>query len=233
MNPLSPNTPPAALRIVSQTDSLSLVISCWFPGTGSETKVIRPDRVVMMSDPCPVVLYFPAHSSRRPAQGQHGHKVPSTGATASRVASTASSSVGRNSVVTRSISGVRKVMYREIVAWSTSKISDHTSSVMLFRAYPQETTSASLRVNSLGRPMPLFHDALSSSPTRCSSSLSCSALRPDIRSNRNGCSVVRGLDSTSLSIDRRSRCLLADPACRQFVEHFRRASVDTLRGGFA
>ena len=28
-------------------------------------------RVVMISDPCPVVLYFPAHSSRSPAQDQH------------------------------------------------------------------------------------------------------------------------------------------------------------------
>jgi len=34
---------------------------------------------------------------------------------------------------------------------------------------------------------------LSSSPTLCSSSSSCSASSPDIRSNRNGFSVVKGL----------------------------------------
>ena len=69
----------------------------------------------MISDPWPVVLYFPAHSSRSPAQDQHGHKVPSTSAIAPLVASAASSAGGRNSAVALSINGVRKLMYREIV----------------------------------------------------------------------------------------------------------------------
>jgi hypothetical protein len=45
-------------------------------------------------------------------------------------------------------------MYREIVDWSTSKISAHTSSMMFWRRYPQVTTSASRKVSSLGRPVP-------------------------------------------------------------------------------
>ena len=69
----------------------------------------------MISDPRPVVLYFPAHSSRSPAQDQHGHKVPSTSVIAPSVASAASSADGRNSAVTLSINGVMKLMYREIV----------------------------------------------------------------------------------------------------------------------
>ena len=56
-------------------------------------------RVVMISDPCPVVLYFPAHSSRSPAQDQQGHKVPSTRAIASLVASAASSAEGLSPAV--------------------------------------------------------------------------------------------------------------------------------------
>src|SRR6266851_753671 len=68
MNPLSPITSPASLRIVSHSDPFSFFMSCWLPGTGSDTKVICPARFVMISDPCPVVLYFPAHSSRSPAQ---------------------------------------------------------------------------------------------------------------------------------------------------------------------
>ena len=69
----------------------------------------------MMSEPWPVVLYFPAHSSRSPDQDQHGHKVPSTSAITPLVASDASSAEGRNSAVALSINGVRKAMYREIV----------------------------------------------------------------------------------------------------------------------
>jgi hypothetical protein len=182
--------------------------------------VIRPDRSVMIGDPWPVVLYFPAHSSRSPAQDQHGHKVPSTRAIASRVASAASSAEGRNSAVASAISGVSAVMYREIVDWSTSKMSAHTSSVMLLRAYPQDTTSASRKVRSLGRPTPLSQGVSSNSSTRHSSSSSCSAARPDIRSKRNGFSVVRGLVNHLLSIDWRSRCLSSDAACRELVDHF-------------
>jgi hypothetical protein len=65
--------------------------------------------------PCPVVLYFPAHSSSSPSQDQHGHSVPSTSAIASLVASAASSAVGRSSFVASSTNGVRNVMYRDIV----------------------------------------------------------------------------------------------------------------------
>src|SRR5580658_11253494 len=123
MNPLSPKTPPAALRIASHSDSFSLAMSCLLPGTGSDTKVTQPSRLVMISEPWPVVLYFPAHNSRSPDQDQHGHKVPSTRAIAPLVASAASSAAGRNSSVAWSINGVRKVMHREIVDWLTSNIS--------------------------------------------------------------------------------------------------------------
>ena len=58
----------------------------------------------------------------------------------------------------------------------------------------------------------------SSSLTLCSSASSCSASRPDIRSNRNGFSVVRGLVCHLLSIGRRSCCLLFHAACRQLSE---------------
>src|SRR5271156_3605939 len=115
MNPLSPKTPPATLRITSHSDPFTLAMSCWLPGTGSDTKMIRPARFVIIRDPWPVVLYFPAHSSRSPFQDQHGHKVPSTSAIAPLVASAASSADGRNSMVTLPINGVRKLMYREIV----------------------------------------------------------------------------------------------------------------------
>ena len=46
-------------------------------------------------------------------------------------------------------------MYREIVDWSTSKISAQISSVMLLRAYPQATISASRKVSARGRPVSL------------------------------------------------------------------------------
>src|ERR1700721_3685685 len=142
MNPLSPITLPARLRIVSHSAPFSLAMSCWLPGTGSDTNVIRPVRFVMRGDPWPVVLYFPAHSSRSPAQDQQGHKVPSTRAIAPLVASAASSADGRNSAVACSIRGVRSVMHREMVDWSTPKISAHTSSVMLLRIYPLVTIGA-------------------------------------------------------------------------------------------
>src|SRR6266516_5403364 len=102
----------------------------------------------MISDPWPVVLYFPAHSSRSPAQDQHGHRVPSTRATALLVASAASSADGRNSSVAFSTKGVRNVMHREFVEWSTPKMSAHTSSVMLLRMYPLVTISASRKASS-------------------------------------------------------------------------------------
>src|SRR5881392_2214518 len=166
MNPLSASTPPASLRIVPHSDPFNLAISCSWPRTGSDTNVTRPSRVVIIKEPCPVVLYFPAHKSDAAAQDQHGHNVPSTRAIAPLVASAASSAVGRESAVACSISGVRQVMYREIVDWSTSKISAHTSSVMLCRTYPLATTSASRNVSSLGRPLGLRHGPPSSSPTR-------------------------------------------------------------------
>src|SRR6266700_1023296 len=119
----------------------------------------------MISEPWPVVLYFPAHNSRSPDHDQQGHKVPSTSAIAPLVASPASSADGRNSAVAISISGVRKVMYREIVDWPTSKISAQISSVMLLRAYPQATISASRKVSPRGRPFPLSHGSSSSSAT--------------------------------------------------------------------
>jgi hypothetical protein len=61
------------------------------------------------------------------------------------VASAASSADGLNSAIAWSISGVRNVIYREIVDWFTSKISAHTSSMMFWRRYPHVTTSASHR----------------------------------------------------------------------------------------
>jgi len=109
------------------------------------------------------------------------------------LASAASSSDGRSSSVALSTSGVRNVMYRDIVDWATPKMSAHTSSMMFCRRYPQVTTSASRRVSSRGRPSPLSHGSWSSPATRYSSSSSCSASSPDIRSNRNGFSDVKGL----------------------------------------
>ena len=49
------------------------------------------------------------------------------------------------------------------------------------------------KVSSRGRPSALSHGSSSSPATRYSSSSSCSASSPDIRSNRNGFSVVKGL----------------------------------------
>src|ERR1051326_1912584 len=193
MNPLSPNTPPAFFRISSASDPFSFAMSCRLPVTGSETNVVRPWRFVTISEPCPVVLYFPDHSLLSPSQDQHGHSVPSTSAIAFLVASAASSAVGRSSSVAFSTNGVRNVMYRDIVDWAMSKISAHTSSVMFCRIYPQVTTSASRKVSSRGRPSSLSHGSSSSSLTRRSSSLSCSSSSPDIRSHRNRLSCRKGL----------------------------------------
>src|SRR6516225_9804620 len=147
----------------------------------------------MISEPCPVVLYFPDHSLRSPSQDQHGHSVPSTSAIAPLVASAASSAVGRSSSVAVSTNGVRDVMYLDIVDWATPKMPAHTSSIMFCRRYPQVTTSASRKVSSRGRPSSLSHGSPSSPVTRYSSSLSCSSFSPDIRSNRNGFSVIERL----------------------------------------
>src|SRR5579863_2934982 len=193
MNPLSPNTPPAIFRILSTSDPASFAMSCRLPVTGSETNVMRPWRFVTIREPCPVVLYFPDHNLLSPSQDQHGHSVPSTRAIAPRVASAAASSVGRSSSVAFSTNGVRNVMYRDIVDWATSKIPAHTSSMMFCRIYPQVTISASRKVSSRGRPSSLSHGSSSSPLTRHSSSSSCSSSSPDIRSNRNGFSVVKGL----------------------------------------
>src|SRR5512142_829236 len=190
MNPLSPRTPPAFFSIISTSEPFSFAMSCWLPVTGSETNVMRPCRFVTISEPCPVVLYFPAHSLPSPSQDQHGHSVPSTRAIASLVASAASSVVGRSPSVAFSTNGVRNVMYRDIVAWSTSKMSAHTSSIMCCRRYPQVTTSASRKVSSRGRLILLSQGSPSSSSARDTSSSSCSSSSPDIRSNRNGFSVV-------------------------------------------
>src|ERR1700745_4173047 len=109
---------------------------------------MRPWRFVTTREPCPVVLYFPDHSLFSLSQDQHGHSVPSTSAIAPLMTSAASSSDGRSSSVAFSTNGVRNVMYRDIVDWSTSKISAHTSSIMFCRRYPQETTSASRKADS-------------------------------------------------------------------------------------
>src|SRR6266702_2279056 len=71
-----------------------------------------------------------------------------------------------------------------------SKMSAHTSSTMFCRRYPQVTTSASRKVSSRGRPSPLSHGSSSRSATQHSSSPSCSSSSPDIRSYRNGFSVL-------------------------------------------
>ena len=76
-----------------------------------------------------MVLYFPDHSLFSPSQDQHGHNVPSTSAMAPLLASAASSSDGRSSSVALSTSGVRNVMYRDIVDWATPKMSAHISSI--------------------------------------------------------------------------------------------------------
>ena len=88
----------------------------------------------------------------------------------------ASSAVGRSTCVALSTSGVRKVMYRDTVDWSTSKMSAHTSSMMFCRRYPQVTTRASRRDSSRGRPSPSSHARSSNLVTRHSNSSSC--LRP-------------------------------------------------------
>ena len=137
-----------------------------------------------------MVLYFPAHSSlfavpgpARPQRAVYqGDRVP--GGLGCVLCRRPVSSVAF------STNGVRKVMYRDIVDWSTSKMSAHTSSIMFCRRYPQVTTSASRKVSSRGRPVPLSHGSSSSPSTRYSSSPSCSSSSPDIRSNRNGFSVV-------------------------------------------
>ncbi len=89
-----------------------------------------------------------------------------------------------------------------------SKMSAHTSSTMFCRRYPQVTTSASRKVSSRGRPSPLSHGSSSSSATQHSSSPSCSSSSPDIRSYRNGFSVVErfGLETSFLSAGEAVAC---------------------------
>ena len=215
MNPLSPNTPPAFSRIFSTSDPFSFLMSCWLPVTGSEANVMRPWRFVTIREPCPVVLYFPAHRLSSPSLDQQGHSVPSTRAIASLVASAASSAVGRSSSVAFSMNGVRNVMYREIVAWSTSKIPAHTSSIICCRRYPQVTTSASRKVSSRGRPIPLSQASASSSSTRYSSSSSCLSSSPDIRSNRNGFSVIERFGVGTSFLSQGSRVIF-NAACHRF-----------------
>src|SRR2546423_5757444 len=81
-------------------------------------------------------------------------------------------------------------------------MSAHTSSMMFCRIYPQVTTSASRKVSSRGRPSPLFQGLSTSSPTRRSSSSSCTSVNPDIRSNRNGfsCWESFGMVTSFLSV---------------------------------
>src|SRR5579859_4510840 len=107
---------------------------------------MRPWRFATISEPCPVVLYFPDHSLLSPSQDQHGHSVPSTSTIAFLVVSAASSADGRSPSVAFSTNGVRNVMHRDIVDWATSKIPAHTSSMMFCRIYPQVTISASRKV---------------------------------------------------------------------------------------
>ena len=76
-----------------------------------------------VSEPCPVVLYFPDHSLLSPSQDQHGHSVPYTSAIEFLVAS---APFNRSSSVANSMNGVRNVIYRDIVDWPTSKMSVHT-----------------------------------------------------------------------------------------------------------
>src|ERR1039457_6162388 len=57
----------------------------------------------------PVVLYFPAHSSRALSHDQHGHNVPSTSTNRPLVICFASSGSGLNSSVACAISGVTRV----------------------------------------------------------------------------------------------------------------------------
>src|SRR6266568_2099912 len=169
---------------------------------------MQPWIFVTIREPCPVVLYFPDHSLLSPSQDQHGHNVPSTSAIASLVASAASSAAGRSPSVAFSTNGVRDVMYRDIVDWSMSKMSAHTSSTMFCRRYPQVTTSASRKVSSRGRPSPLSHGSSSRSATQHSSSPSCSSSSPDIRSYRNGFSVVErcGVETSFLSAGEAVAC---------------------------
>src|SRR6266540_5820016 len=101
-----------------------------------------------------------------------------------------------------------------------SKMSAHTSSTMFCRRYPQVTTSASRKVSSRGRPSPLCHGSSSRSATQHSSSPSCSSSSPDIRSYRNGLSVVERFGCGNLlSIGWRSRCLLSSAAWRQIFQY--------------
>jgi hypothetical protein len=83
-------------------------------------------------------------------------------------------------------------MYREIVDWSTSKISAQISSVMLLRAYPLATMSASRRVSSRGRPFPYPMVLRGIGPRSPPARRVAQRSSPDIRPNRNGFSVVKG-----------------------------------------
>jgi hypothetical protein len=144
------------------------------------------------------------------------------------------SAVGRSSSVAVSTSGVRKVMYRDMVDWSTPKISAHTSSMMFCRRYPHVTTIASRKDRSRGRPFPLFHGRSSDRATRYSISSSCSSFSPDIRSNRNGFSIGRGLARYLLCIDWGSRCFAFSAACRRLPRNlWEGADLPQFSGGFA
>src|SRR6266702_3242337 len=99
-----------------------------------------------------------------------------------------------------------------------SKMSAHTSSTMFCRRYPQVTTSASRKVSSRGRPSPLSHGSSSRSATQHSSSPSCSSSSPDIRSYRNGFSVVErcGVETSFLSAGEAVACYPARRGARFF-----------------
>src|SRR5918998_1114351 len=202
-------------------------------GNGLGNECYATLKIVIIREPCPVVLYLPDHSSLSPSQDQHGHSVPSTSAIAPLVASAASSSDGRSSSVAFSTNAVRSVMYRDIVDWSTSKMSAHTSSMMFCRRYPQTTISASRKVSSRGRPSPLSHGSSSSSTTRHSSSSSCFSSSPDIRSNRNGFSIVEscGLTTSFLSAGAAVVCYLARRVAR-FLNGSGKSSLSHTSRGF-
>src|SRR5690242_8528429 len=93
-------------------------------------------------------------------------------------------------------------------------------------------TSASRKVISRGRPVSLSHGSSRSSATRSSTSSSCFSSSPDIRSNSNGFSVLKGVCGNLLSIGRRGRCLLFNAACRHHLKHFQARGGQSETTGF-
>ncbi|MGH4001554.1 MAG: ATP-binding protein, partial [Pseudonocardiaceae bacterium] len=85
------------------------------------------------------------------------------------------------------------------LAWTVAHVRDQLANGWLARLADELLLSApdaSRKVSSFGRPVPRSQGFSSRSLTLCSSSSSCPASIPDIRSNRNGFSVVKGLVSS-------------------------------------